>query len=56
MPEDSFSPKDLGVTIARILHLEKNDVVEVQKDKTNPDRVVVLRHPAGQEQKASASN
>jgi len=44
LPEDSFSFKDLGLAIARVLGLEKGDVVEVQRDKMNADRVVVLRH------------
>jgi hypothetical protein len=52
MPEGSFSVKDLGVVIARALGLRKGETVEVQKDKTNPNRVLVLRHPGAQEEKS----
>lgn len=50
MPEESFGVKDLAIVIARILSLEKNDVVQVQTNRFSPDeiKVKVLRHP-GQE-------
>jgi hypothetical protein len=53
LPEESFSIKDLGVTIAKMLGLQKNDIVEIQTSRTNPHEIKVVRHPAGQEQKPS---
>jgi hypothetical protein len=50
LPDGSFSIKDLGLAIARVLGLQEGEVVEVQKDKTNPNRVLVIRH-GQQEQK-----
>jgi len=44
VPDGSFSVKDLGLVIARVLGLREGEVVEVQRDKTNPDRVLVIRH------------
>jgi DNA-directed RNA polymerase subunit H (RpoH/RPB5) len=48
LPEENFSVRDLGIAIAKILGIEKGDVVEVKRDLVNADRVVVLRH-RGQE-------
>ncbi|MGA2785837.1 MAG: hypothetical protein ABSF09_14195 [Candidatus Bathyarchaeia archaeon] len=49
---DSFSIKDLGETIAKILGLSVGDNLEVQRDKLNPNRILVIRHP-DEEQKPS---
>lgn len=50
MPEgESFSIKDLGVTIAKLLGLREGETVEIQRNRTNPNEIKVLRHP-GQEQ------
>jgi hypothetical protein len=45
MPEDSFSIRDLGLAVARVLGLKAGETVEIQRDKTNPNRVLVLRRP-----------
>ena len=49
MPEESFTVRDLGVAIARVLGLEKGDIVEVQRDKTNSDRIMIIRRRVAQE-------
>jgi hypothetical protein len=48
VPEESFSIKDLGVTIAKMLGLQKNDTVEIRRNKTDPNQILDVRHP-GQE-------
>jgi hypothetical protein len=53
LPEgESYSLKDLAITLARMLGLEKNDVIEVQRNRLDPNRVMVIRHP-GQEKPAN---
>jgi hypothetical protein len=49
---ESFSFKDLGETIAKMLGLSVGDNLEVQRDKLNPNRILVIRHP-NQEQNSS---
>lgn len=48
MPEESFNLKDLGATIAKMLGLQKNETVEIQRDRLDPNRLMIIRH--GQEQ------
>jgi hypothetical protein len=50
MPEESFSIKDLGVTIAKMLGLAKGDEVELRRNKSDANQILVVRHPA-EEQK-----
>ena len=50
MPEESFSVKDLGAMIARMLGLQKNETVEIHRDRLDPNRVMVIRHGQEQEQ------
>jgi hypothetical protein len=49
MPEGSFSIKDLGETIARMLGLRPGETVEIQRDRLDSRRLMIIRH--GQEQK-----
>ncbi len=44
MPEESFSIKDLGATIARMLGLTKGETVEIQRDRLDPNRLMITRH------------
>ena len=41
---DTIDGKTLSKKIAEALALRKGDTVEIQVDKTNPSRVLVLRH------------
>jgi antitoxin (DNA-binding transcriptional repressor) of toxin-antitoxin stability system len=43
---ESFTLTDLGATIARLLGLEKNDTIEIQRNKLDPNEIKVLRHPS----------
>jgi hypothetical protein len=44
LPE-RFTVEDLGRKIAELLHLRPGqDEVEVQVDKTNRDRVMIIKH------------
>lgn len=52
MPEDSFSIKDLGATIAKMLGLTKGETVEIQRDRLDPNRLMIIRH-SGQERKST---
>jgi hypothetical protein len=46
MPEGSaFSVKDLGEVIAKALGLKPGENIEIQRDRLNPNRVMVLRIP-----------
>jgi hypothetical protein len=45
MPEGSFSIKDLSEVIAKALGLRPGDGVEIQRDRLEPNRVLVIRHP-----------
>jgi len=45
MPDGSFTFKDLGATIAKILGLNSGEDVEIQRDRTDPNRVLVIRRP-----------
>jgi hypothetical protein len=51
-PTESFSLKDLGEVISKILGLSVGDSLEVQRDKLNSNRILVIRHP-DEEQKPS---
>jgi len=44
MPE-SFTLQDLTDVIARTLGLTVGDGVELQRDKTNSNRILIVRHP-----------
>jgi len=46
---ESFSIKDLGATIAKVLSLAENDCVEIKRDRTDPNRILVVRAPRGTE-------
>lgn len=52
MPEGSFSIRDLGATIAKILKFRENETIEIQRDRTNPLRILVIRHPNQEDPKA----
>jgi hypothetical protein len=45
VPEDSFSVRNLAETIQKMLGLSVGDNVEIQRDKLNPLRIMVIRHP-----------
>lgn len=40
---DSFTFRDLGETIARILDLHLGDSIEIKRDKTDVSRVMVVK-------------
>jgi len=46
MPEDSFSIKDLGETIAKMLGASVGDHIELMRDKLDKKRIMVVLHPA----------
>jgi hypothetical protein len=50
VPKGSFSTKDLGVAIARILDLREGDTVEIARNKLDRNDVRVIRHPASNEE------
>jgi hypothetical protein len=52
LPESSFSIRDLGETIAKMLGLTKGETVEIQRDRLDPNRLMIIRH-SGQEQKST---
>jgi hypothetical protein len=41
--------KDLGATIAKMLGLQKNETVEILRDRSDRNRVMVVRHGKDQE-------
>ena len=43
--EAPFTAKELGKAVARILNLQVGDEVEILRDKLNPNRIMVIRHP-----------
>lgn len=45
MTDESFSFKDVGETIAKMLGLNVGDNLEIQRDKLNVNRILVIRHP-----------
>jgi hypothetical protein len=47
MVEESFSIRDLGETIAKMLDLRPGHTIEIQRDRLNPNRLMIIRH--GQE-------
>ena len=47
--ESRLTSKKLGEAIARILHLQVGDEVEILRDKLNGNRVMVVRKPASEE-------
>jgi hypothetical protein len=54
MPDgESFSIKDLGETIAKMLGASVGDHIELMRDKLDKNRIMVVRHPAGQEEGSS---
>jgi len=49
MPEgSSFSIKDLGEVIAKALGLRPGDDIEIQRDRLDPNRILVRRHVSEQ--------
>jgi hypothetical protein len=44
LPEGSFSIKDLGETIAKMLGLSKGETVEIQRDRFDSNRLLIIRH------------
>ena len=44
MPDGSFSVKDLGATIAKMLGLQKNETIEIQRDRLDPNRLMIIKH------------
>ena len=42
---ESFSIRDLGVTIAKILNLQPGEGIEIARDKLDSNRVLVIRIP-----------
>lgn len=50
----SFDVRTLGETIAKALGLKVNESVEIQRDRLNPLRILVIRHPAKQEESSPA--
>ncbi|MGA3405001.1 MAG: hypothetical protein ABSD49_04645 [Candidatus Bathyarchaeia archaeon] len=51
LPEESFSVADLGRTIAKMLGLQKNQTVELKRDRLDRNRIMIIRHPGQEEQK-----
>jgi len=43
--ESTFGFKDVGRAICEMLRLEKDETIEIQRDRTNPNRLMVIRHP-----------
>jgi hypothetical protein len=41
---ESFSIKTLGEVIAKALGLRSGDDVEIQRDRLDPNRVLIIRH------------
>ena len=48
MVEGSFSIKELAAAIVRILGAQEGEILEILHDRSDPNRVMVIRH--GQEQ------
>jgi hypothetical protein len=40
---DSFTIRDLAATLAKILDLQDGSTVEIQRDRANPNRVMVVK-------------
>jgi hypothetical protein len=40
---DSFTPRDLGVTIAKLLDLAPGSDIEIQRDKFDSNRLMVIK-------------
>ncbi|MFI5449048.1 MAG: hypothetical protein ACHQ03_04685 [Candidatus Bathyarchaeia archaeon] len=45
---ESIRERKLGQAIAKTLGLAPGDDVELQRDKLNPDRIMILRYPKRQ--------
>ena len=43
----AFDIKALGAAIAKALGLTEGDEVEIQKDKLDANRILIIRHTAG---------
>jgi ABC-type metal ion transport system substrate-binding protein len=43
LPE-SFSIKDLALVLARLLDLHEGSDIEIQRDKSNKNRILVIKH------------
>lgn len=42
---DSYGIKDLGEAIAKLLGLRSGDDVEIQRNRLDPNRLMIVRHP-----------
>jgi hypothetical protein len=51
LPDGSFSFRDVGRAVCEMLGLREGETVEILRDRSNPDRLMIVRH--GQEQKPS---
>jgi hypothetical protein len=40
---DSFTPRDLGNTIAKLLDLSPGSNIEIQRDRLDPNRLQVIK-------------
>jgi len=47
MPEESFTVKDLGPTIAKILGLKDGDIVEIARNKLDANELKIIKLPRG---------
>jgi len=45
LTEDSFSLRDLGETIAKLLDLREGSDVEIQRNRNNPNELKLIKHP-----------
>ena len=45
MTSDSFTVKDLGVSIARALGLKEGDTVELQRNRLDRNELKIIKHP-----------
>jgi hypothetical protein len=52
LPEEGYSAKDVGRAILEMLGVRKGETVEIQRSRTNPLEIKVVRHPA-EEQKST---
>ena len=48
LPDEPFSIRDLGETIAKMLGLRPGNTVEIQRDRLNPDRLMIIRRTDSQ--------
>jgi hypothetical protein len=44
LPEESFTLRDLAATITKLLDLHEGNAIEIQRDRSNPNRIMVIKH------------